>query len=260
MLFHKAFLKKAARLFCLSLFALLFTLKDFAQQSRTVADFDRGWHFNLGDVKDGEKISLNDASWRLLNLPHDWSIEGKFSKDNPATPEGGALPGGIGWYRKTFTVPAASKNKSVYIDFDGVYQKSDVWINGHHLGFRPNGYISFQYELTPYLNYGAKKNTIAVKVDNSMQPNSRWYSGSGIYRNVWLVTTNKTAISHWGTYITTPQISKSSATVHVETQIHSPANSSKIKTFIYDSRGLLIKTVTSIINTEKTKDTLTIKQ
>jgi beta-galactosidase len=98
------------------------------------------------------------------------------------------LPGGIGWYRKTFTVPLASKGKQVYIDFDGVYQHSDVWVNGQHLGFRPNGYISFRYELTKYLNYGGV-NVIAVKVNNSEQPNSRWYSGSGIYRNVWLVTT-----------------------------------------------------------------------
>ncbi len=234
MLFHKAFLQKAAKLFCLSLTALLFTLKGFGQDGRTVADFDKGWHFNLGDIKNGEKASLNDAGWRLLNLPHDWSIEGKFSQDNPATPEGGALPGGIGWYRKTFTVPASSKNKLVYIDFDGVYQKSDVWINGHHLGFRPNGYISFRYELTPYLNFGGK-NTIAVKVDNSVQPNSRWYSGSGIYRNVWLVTASKIAVDHWGTYFTTSDVSEQSATVTAEIKIK--AISYSIKTTIYDGDG-----------------------
>jgi len=163
MLFHKAFLQKAARLFCLSFTVLSVALNVFGQVlkpphnggdlspfKRSIADFDKGWHFNLGDVKDGEKTSLDDANWRLLNLPHDWSIEGKFSKDNPATPEGGALPGGIGWYRKMFTVPVSSKNKLIYIDFDGVYQKSTVWVNGHKLGFRPNGYISFRYELTPY--------------------------------------------------------------------------------------------------------------
>ncbi|MDB5007558.1 MAG: beta-galactosidase, partial [Mucilaginibacter sp.] len=134
---NNAFLPKAARLLCLSATVLLYSLKGLSQQARTVADFDKDWHFHLGNVNDGEKTSLNDMNWRLLNLPHDWSIEGKFSKDNPATPEGGALPGGIGWYRKTFIVPATAKNKLVYIDFDGVYQKSDVWINGHHLGFRP---------------------------------------------------------------------------------------------------------------------------
>jgi beta-galactosidase len=214
---HPALMKKTANLFCLFLIALFFTSKGFGQ-GRTVADFDKGWHFHLGDVKDGEKGSLDDADWRMLNLPHDWSIEGEFSKDNPARPEGGALPGGIGWYRKTFTVPVTAKNKLVYIDFDGVYQKSDVWINGHHLGFRPNGYISFRYELTPYLNLSGK-NTIAVKVDNSVQPNSRWYSGSGIYRNVWLVTTNKVAVDHWGTHVTTPKVSNALATVMVNTKI-----------------------------------------
>src|ERR1700753_2786201 len=216
MLSHHALLPKATRLLSLSFIALLFVSKGFAQ--RTTVDFDKGWHFNLGDVKGGETTDFNDATWRMLDVPHDWRLEGKFSKDNPATPEGGALPGGIGWYRKTFTVPASSKNKLVYIDFDGVYQKSDVWINGHHLGFRPNGYISFRYELTPYLNFGGQ-NTIAVKVDNSVQPNSRWYSGSGIYRNVWLVTTNKTAIDHWGTYVTTPEVSDESAIVNAEIKI-----------------------------------------
>src|SRR6201992_3378188 len=135
-------LPKALKPLCLSILFTLFYISAFSQ-GRTVTDFDKGWHFHLGDVADGQKASLNDAGWRTLSLPHDWSIEGKFSKDNPATPEGGALPGGIGWYRKTVTVPAASKDKKVYIDFDGVYQKSTVWLNGHQLGFRPNGYISF---------------------------------------------------------------------------------------------------------------------
>jgi beta-galactosidase len=247
MLIYKGFLQNAGRLFCLLLFVSMTT--GVCGQGRTVADFDKGWHFNLGNLNDGENLSLNDANWRVLNLPHDWSIEGKFSKENPATPEGGALPGGIGWYRKTFTVPADQKNKLIYIDFDGVYQKSDVWINGHHLGFRPNGYISFRYELTPYLNYGTRKNVIAVKVDNSVQPNSRWYSGSGIYRNVWLVTTNKIAIDHWGTYVTTSDISKTSATANINVTIKYPTsyhigapdveimNPFLLQTFVYDETG-----------------------
>src|SRR4051812_257614 len=193
---------------------LLLASAVFAQQGRSVANFNKGWHFYLGNAVNGESPTLNDANWRALNLPHDWSIEGTFSKDAPATTGGGALPGGIGWYRKTFTIPASSKGKMTYIDFDGVYEKSEVWINGHYLGFRPNGYISFRYELTPYLNYG-KPNVIAVKVDNSEQPNSRWYSGSGIYRNVWLVTTGRLAIDHWGTYVTTPKVSSQSATVNL---------------------------------------------
>lgn len=226
--------------FLLTVVIALFAAANVSAQ-RSVSNFDQGWRFKLGDVPGAERSATRDAGWRLLNLPHDWSVEGKFSKDNPATPEGGALPGGIGWYRKTFTVPASDKKKLVYIDFDGVYQKSTVWINGHELGFRPNGYISFRYELTPYLNYGGK-NVIAVKVDNSAQPNSRWYSGSGIYRNVWLVTTEKTAVDHWGTYITTPEVSDQSAKVHVEVRIKNvaPASELAVKTALYDPAGKIV--------------------
>ena len=239
----QAFIKRAG-LFCLPVLSLLLTQKGYAQQGRTITDFDKGWHFHLGDVNDGAKASLNDTGWRLLNLPHDWSIEGKFSKDNPATPEGGALPGGIGWYRKTFTVPVSSKNKLVYIDFGGVYQKSDVWINGHHLGFRPNGYISFRYELTPYLNFTGS-NTIAVKVDNSAQPNSRWYSGSGIYRNVWLVTTDKVAVDLWGTYVTTPEVSAKVATVNVNIKVKNVIHKNQLglRVRIYNELNQVVTTL-----------------
>jgi beta-galactosidase len=259
MLFNKPLLQKAACLFCLSLIASMFTLTGFAQQGRSVADFDKNWHFYSGDVKEGEKTSTTDANWRLLNLPHDWSIEGKFSKDNPAKPEGGALPGGIGWYRKTFTVPVTSKSKLVYVDFDGVYQKSDVWINGHHLGFRPNGYISFRYELTPYLNFGGK-NIIAVKVDNSVQPNSRWYSGSGIYRNVWLITTDKLAVDHWGTYVTTPKVSAELAKVNLSIRISNPVGNQPkfaLKSVIYDMKDKPVATaISNYLNPDVSKGSI----
>jgi beta-galactosidase len=241
MLLQNALFKTTARLFCLLLFTL-FLSNTYGQQGRIVADFDKGWRFHLGDVADGEKVGLSDGDWRQLDLPHDWSIEGSFNKDNPASPEGGALPGGIGWYRKTFPVSSFLKNKQVYIDFDGVYQKSEVWINGHHLGFRPNGYISFRYELTPYLNFDGE-NTIAVKVDNSVQPNSRWYSGSGIYRNVWLVTTDKIAFDHWGTYVTTPAVKQESATLRIDTRIlnhtHKP-ESVNLNTSVIDASGKVV--------------------
>lgn len=253
--------KTVRLLFALPL--LLFYTNISAQSPRSRIDFDQNWHFHLGDVTGAEVPKLNDAGWRVLNLPHDWSIEGKFSKDNPATPEGGALPGGIGWYRKTFTIPSTFKNKQVYIDFDGVYQKSTVWINGHELGFRPNGYISFEYDLTPYLNFGGK-NTIAVKVDNSVQPNSRWYSGSGIYRNVWLVSTSKLAVDHWGTYVTTSDVSKESATVNLQVSVKNNEQRSsadikkgnqplKIESSIYDAAG---KVVAVTISNAKISDDL----
>jgi len=178
---------------------------------------DRNWRFFLGDDKNASDPSFNDQAWRLLNLPHDWSIEGTFSKDAPTGGGGGYLPTGIGWYRKTFKLPAAARGKQVNVQFDGVYMNSEVWLNGHYLGKRPNGYISFVYDLTPYLLKG--NNVIAVRVDNSEQPNSRWYSGSGIYRHVWLNMTNPAHIAQWGTYIKTPQVSAASATVDVKTKI-----------------------------------------
>ena len=187
---------------------------------RKTENFDKNWKFNLGDVANGQEIDLDISKWRTLDLPHDWSIEGEFSEGNPATTGGGALPGGIGWYRKTFTVPESDKDKLTFIDFDGVYRNSEVWINGHYLGIRPYGYSSFRYELTPYLKHGDEKNVIAVKVDNSQQPNSRWYSGSGIYRNVWLVTAGRIYVEHWGTFITTPEVTEQSAKVNIKIRVH----------------------------------------
>lgn len=210
---------------------------------RKVENFNKNWSFYYADTtdlkNDYKAAGFNDASWRKLNLPHDWSIELGFSKDNPASPEGGALPGGIGWYRKTFLIPHADQNKSISIEFDGVYQKSEVWINDHYLGIRPNGYISFQYDLTPYLKFGNEKNIISVKVDNSKQPNSRWYSGSGIYRNVRIVTTGKDAIDHWGTFVSTPGAGKQSATVIIKTKIKSAGKIPGIvlNTILYDASG-----------------------
>jgi beta-galactosidase len=172
-------------------------------QVRSVIDFNKDWKFYLGDDSAAKEPGYDDSKWRKLSLPHDWSIESDFKKDFPATNQGGALPGGIGWYRKTFTLPSSAKNKNIRIEFDGVYRNSEVWINGHYLGKRPNGYISFHYDLTPYINQAPGKNIILVKVDNSQQPNSRWYTGSGIYRNVQLVVTNKIAFDPGGIFITT---------------------------------------------------------
>ncbi len=234
---------KKVNLFSLALiFAGLSTVQCAFAQSHTLrrADFDANWHFHLGDVPEAKETDFVDNSWRQLNLPHDWSIEGTFNKDNPAGVGGGALPGGIGWYRKTVTLPEADRNKSVFIDFDGVYMNSDVWLNGHFIGNRPYGYSSFRYELTPYLNYGKKPNVISVRVDNSKQPNCRWYSGSGIYRNVWLVTTNKIHVDHWGTYVSTPHVNEKEATVSAETTVRNESTISiplTLKTILYDNNG-----------------------
>jgi beta-galactosidase len=229
---------------------LLFPFLSMLSQPRQTENFNASWKFYLGNDSSAFQSEYDDSHWRTLTLPHDWSIEGTFSKDAPCKTDGGALPTGIGWYRKTFYIPKSANDKAVFIDFDGVYRNSEVWINGHYLAKRAYGYISFRYELTPYLNFGNKKNSIAVKVDNSEQPNSRYYTGSGIYRNVWLVTTNKIHIDHWGTFITTPKITKESATVHIKIDIQTRPDRFKkpvrsinknqyltIKTNIYDQNG-----------------------
>lgn len=227
---------------CTLLFAMIFSGCQQQKMARETIKFTRDWKFNLGDSKEFKNPSFDDSGWRTLNLPHDWSIEGEFSRNNPATPGGGALPGGIGWYRKTFDIPQTDAGKMVFIDFDGVYQKSEVWINGKSLGFRPYGYSSFRYDLTPYLKFGGK-NILAVKVDNSEQPNSRWYSGSGIYRNVWLVKTGKVYVDHWGTFVTTPEVSSENALVKVETKLINQTgiqSNLKLKILIYDPSGKFI--------------------
>ena len=221
-------------------FILIAAIKIVSAQSRKIEDFDKDWKFYLGNAGEAQNISYNDAKWRSLSVPHDWSIEGKFDEHSPATTSGGALTGGIGWYRKTFTVPISSKDKKIFIDFDGVYMNSEVWINGYYLGKRPYGYSSFRYELGSFLKYGTEKNVIAVKVNNAPQPNSRWFSGSGIYRNVWLVTTGKLFVDHWGTFVTTPIVSEKTATAHFETHINNAEgflSSLSITTIIYDANG-----------------------
>ena len=186
------------------LLIILLTLYATALGAREVQNFNNGWKFslNVGADENPAAPGFNDSGWRTLDLPHDWAIEGDFDEHNPSGTGGGALPGGIGWYRKNFKVDKKDKGQIISIEFDGVYMNSSVWINGHLLGTRPYGYISFSYDLTPYINWGGK-NVIAVKVDNSDQPNSRWYSGCGIYRDVRIVKANPVHVAQWGTYITT---------------------------------------------------------
>src|SRR6185295_2000564 len=129
---------------------------------------DIGWKFSLTDTMGAEKPGFNDTKWRTLNLPHDWSIEGEFSDRHPTGGGGGYLPTGVGWYRKHINITSDQLKKDIWIEFDGVYQNSDVWINGNHLGHYPNGYMSFYYDLSSYVRKG--ENIISVRVDNSFQP------------------------------------------------------------------------------------------
>jgi beta-galactosidase len=214
-----------------------------AAQTHVTENFDVGWRFFPGDETQAKDPGYDDSKWRLLDLPHDWSIEGNFSEQNNTGQQEGGLPAGIGWYRKRFRIAGVAGNEpSVFIDFDGVYRNSEVWINGHYLGKRPNGYISFRYELTPYLN-NKGTNVVAVRVDNSQQPNSRWYTGSGIYRHVWLVTTRRIAVDHWGTFVTTPEVDRRRARVHLQTIIRNAAGrpaTVKVAMLLYNAAGRMI--------------------
>lgn len=245
---HKNVLQKIA----LALTILLSTAS-FAQtkKARIVEDFNKNWNFKLGDHPQAINANFSTADWRTLQLPHDWSIEGAFSKDYPTTTKQGALPGGKGWYRKTFTLPKDWADKSISIEFDGVFKNSEVFINGHSLGMRPSGYISFAYEMTPYLHFGKQENVIAVKVDNDAQPNSRWYTGSGIYRNVRLVAVEKLHVAHWGTYVTTPKITKEKASVHFEVTIENKAKTEKEFKFVTSIVDAKNKEVANATSTEK---------
>ena len=204
---------------------------------REITDFNDNWEFaRTGGIDD-------PLVWQVVDIPHDWSIEGPFDKDHPATPGGGALPGGKGIYRKVFTLGPETQEKRIFIEFDGIYRDSRVFVNGRLAGHRPCGYASFSYEITALLNPSGTENRVEVTVDNSLQPNSRWYTGSGIYRNVRLVATPVVHIPYSGTYVTTPYVSPERAQVLIKTNISYPsaaAGNYYLLTKILDPSGLTV--------------------
>lgn len=202
-------------------------------------DFD--WKFHLGDVSNGQDPGLDTESWKILDLPHDWSIEGEYSQNHGTDWQTGFLPAGIAWYRKVLNWNPDWKDKRVKIHFEGVYLNSDVWINGHHLGHHPNGYVGFEYDISDYLKKG--NNEIAVKVDHSKPLTGRWYTGSGIYRHVWLKVKNPIHIATDGIFFTTPVVEYGKtdfqASVSVENQ--SDFNSKvKVILFLKDKNGQIV--------------------
>ena len=215
---------------------------------RTVVDFDRDWLFSKGDFANATMPAFDDSGWRTLNVPHDWSIEGPLGPEYASG--NGYAPGGIGWYRKHFRVEASAKGKIVRIEFDGVYNHSEVWINGHFVGGRPYGYSSFECDLTPHLKYGGEDNVVSVRVDHSRFADSRWYTGAGIYRHVRLQVTDKLRIAHWGTFITTPKIQNDSAVVRIETTLeyHGDAKKFSLQSEIIAPDG---QVVGSLVTTGK---------
>jgi beta-galactosidase len=190
------------------------------QPARSTTPFDGDWRFLKADAPGAEAPGFDDASWRSLSVPHDWSIEGSFDAKNPTGGAGAFLPSGLGWYRKHFTLADADAGRRVFLEFDGVMANSDVWINGYHLGKRPYGYVSFRYELTGHLRFGARNaNVVAVRADTSAQPASRWYTGAGIYRHVRLMVTDPVHLDQWATFVTTPKVGAGWSAVRVESAV-----------------------------------------
>ena len=200
--------------------------------------FNDGWKFSLGDFPKASEAEFDDSAWKAVKIPHDWSIEGEIKEDNPSGHQGGFYPGGVGYYRKSFQFNNEWKDKLVLITFDGVMSNSEVWINGQSLGQRPNGYVGLTYDLTSYLKEG--NNVLSVRADNSLQPNSRWYTGSGIYRNVWLNVKNKVSVAENGTYVKATNISSDVAELNIETTINNTTDNSEsivVVSEVYSPKG-----------------------
>ena len=206
----------------------LLLLSSSAYAGERKSKFNDNWSFIQEDVANAMNRDFDDSGWRKLTLPHDWSIENPFDMNTPSGNDGGYLPAGIGWYRNTLNLTPEMEGKKLQLYFEGAYMNSDVFVNGERAGGEPYGYSSFFVDLTPYLKPG--KNSIAVRVDNSRQKNCRWFSGSGIYRNVWLMETDKTHVANWGVFITTPDLT----TAVVKTTLENETD---------ETRNIVVKTV-----------------
>ena len=200
------------------------------------------WKFSQVDTGAAQLTRFNDGNWRVLDIPHDWSIEGNFAKEHSSTFNQGALPTGIGWYRKHFYLPAPAAGKHVQLNFDGVFQRADVWINGHYLGRHNNGYVSFKYDISKYL-IKTGDNVIALRVDNSAQPNSRWYTGSGMYRKVWLDLSSQTFIDPSDLFVHAKVEKNGAAAVEISAMVSNFSGQQKTLKLIHeihDARGKLV--------------------
>ena len=256
--------KKSLSIIIMMLYGMIFTV--FAQKGRITENFDFGWKFHMGEVHEAITVSYDDNGWESIQLPHDFSITQKQENDRRLSPNG-YFPGGIGWYRKTFSIPKNYEGKKVFICFDGVYHRSDVWLNGQHVGFYPYGYVSFEYDLTPYLRMG-ENNVLAVRVDHSNAPTSRWYSGSGIYRHVRLNILDEVHVDTWGVSITTPQISTAEGEVQIETTVRNESKGSAnvlLTNDIYSPEGEKVGSASQTVNIYSGKSvnirqSITIKQ
>ncbi|MCK9507685.1 MAG: DUF4982 domain-containing protein [Pigmentiphaga sp.] len=220
-------------------------------------NINQKWQFYLGDNNQASEVNLNDLKWQTINLPHDWSVKGVLSPDNASCM--GYLPGGIGWYRKTINITSEKQNKKHYLYFEGVYNRSKVYVNGQLVGERPNGYVSFAYDITPFVKFDSD-NIIAVRVDHSQAADSRWYTGSGIYRDVWLVTADPVHIAQWGVYAYPEVKSGKSALLHVETEVQneskSPADVTVVNELISSDNRVVAKSTQKIKISGDNKNTV----
>ena len=226
----------------------------FLYEGERRVEFNDDWRFQReidGSIASVPNPNFKDCSWRKVNLPHDWSIELDFNPNSPATHEAGYLDGGIGWYRKTFTIPSSMSGKKISIDFDGVYMDSTTYLNGELVGTYPFGYNAFSYDITDRLYADGRENVLVVKVNNT-QPSSRWYSGSGIYRNVYLRVTDPIHVARYGTFVTTPELEKTyalgRADVNIKTKIYNESGEPKeikVKSTILDADRTIVSTVWS---------------
>jgi len=217
---------------------LLVLMSSLMANAAERTSFNDDWLFHKGDIAGAEKNDFDDSGWREVHLPHDWAIEGPFSPDYDAR-TGGLPVHGVGWYRKHFSIPESARGKSVLVEFDGAMANARVWLNSKEIGERPNGYISFTVDLSAGLNYGEEKNVLAVRLAPE-DFSSRWYPGAGIYRNVWLEIRGAVHVTHWGTYITTPEVNEEKATVRVRTEVENTGEESQevvLETVISDPVG-----------------------
>lgn len=232
------------------LIVLLCSLQSCVAQSNRLnhQKFNQDWLFLKADAATANTVNFDDTSWRPLNLPHDWAIEGPFSEAHDAR-TGGLPISGTAWYRKHFSIDKKHQGNSVIVSFDGIMNNSTIWINGHKVGGRPFGYIGFEVDLTPHIKFGGE-NVIAVKVSPE-ELSARWYPGAGIYRNVWLDIKNPVHVAHWGTYVTTPKISSQEATVVIETTVENKQQLNgafRLKTAVLDADDKEVTSSTAEIN------------
>jgi beta-galactosidase len=221
-------------------------LVGMAQAQRETQAFDRGWMFQQADAVGAEAPGFADVGWTKVDAPHDWAIAGPFDASNPSGGAGAFAPAGVGWYRKHFALAEGDAKKRVFVEFDGVMANSDVWVNGYLLGHRPNGYVSFRYELTGHLKFGKEENVIAVRADNSMQPSSRFYEGAGIYRHVRLLVMNPVHVAQWSTVVAANEVTAGSAKVQVETAIFNQSDQAAdvaLRGTILDPAGKVVAVV-----------------